>query len=136
MVGFIVVALGFGGYFTVRYINDAPERLMKAADDEYGRRNWDQARKLYEQLAREHPSFGTRIRPSSDGCSRSRWLRAEHDLDRVRVAAVDRGLHSFAVRLERELVRDDDVGREQPGREHVDRTVDRVTVGPTREPRR
>ena len=29
---------------------------MKAADDEYGRRNWDQARKLYEQLAREHPS--------------------------------------------------------------------------------
>ena len=56
MVAFIVVALGFGGYFTVRYINDAPERLMKAADDEYGRRNWDQARKLYEQLAREHPS--------------------------------------------------------------------------------
>jgi hypothetical protein len=56
MVAFIVVALGFGGYFTVRYINDAPERLMNAADDEYGRRNWDQARKLYEQLAREHPS--------------------------------------------------------------------------------
>ena len=24
MVAFIVVALGFGGYFTVRYINDAP----------------------------------------------------------------------------------------------------------------
>src|SRR4051794_20516405 len=56
MVAFIVVALGFGGYFTVRYINDAPERLMKAANDEYKGRNWDQARKLYEQLAREHPS--------------------------------------------------------------------------------
>jgi len=56
MVAFIVVAGGFGAYFTVRYVNDAPERLMKAADEEYDKRNWDQARKLFEQLAREHPS--------------------------------------------------------------------------------
>jgi outer membrane protein assembly factor BamB len=56
MIAFIAVALGSGGYFLIRYINEAPERLMKAGKEEYERRNWDQARKQFDTLVREHPS--------------------------------------------------------------------------------
>lgn len=54
MLAFIVVSLGSGGYFLVRYINDAPERLMKAGKDEYDKRNWDQARRLFDTLVKDH----------------------------------------------------------------------------------
>jgi PQQ-like domain len=56
MLAFIVVALGSGGYFLIRFINEAPERLMAAGKEEYFRGNWDQARKRFDTLVREHPS--------------------------------------------------------------------------------
>ena len=56
MIAFIAVALGSGGYFLVRYINDAPERLMTAGKADYEHGNWDQARRQFDTLVREHPS--------------------------------------------------------------------------------
>jgi predicted Zn finger-like uncharacterized protein len=71
MVAFIVVALGSGGYFLIRYINEAPERLMTAGKDELTRRNWDQAHKQFDTLVRDYPSH--RLAPEaaflSDLCS-------------------------------------------------------------------
>lgn len=56
MVAFIAVALGAGGYFLVRFINAAPERLMAAGKADYEKRNWDQARRQFDKLAEDHPS--------------------------------------------------------------------------------
>jgi outer membrane protein assembly factor BamB len=56
MIAFSLTALGAGGYFLLKYINEAPQRLHDAAEKEYAANNFDQARKLYAELAREHPS--------------------------------------------------------------------------------
>jgi len=55
MTAFIVAALASGGYFLVKYINDAPERLFKAANEDYEAKRFDQARNLFEKFVREYP---------------------------------------------------------------------------------
>ncbi len=55
MTAFIVAALASGGYFMVKYINDAPERLFKAANEDYEAKRYDQARNLFEKFVREYP---------------------------------------------------------------------------------
>ena len=55
MTAFIVAALCSGGYFLVKYINDAPERLFKAANEDYEAKRFDQSRNLFEKFVREYP---------------------------------------------------------------------------------
>lgn len=56
MVAFVVLALGVGGFFLVRYINDAPERLLAAGRKDYEAANYDQARRVFDQLVTEYPT--------------------------------------------------------------------------------
>jgi TolA-binding protein len=56
MVLFILGSIGVGGVYLKRYMDLAPDRLYQTATDEYTASHFDQARKLFEQLAREYPS--------------------------------------------------------------------------------
>jgi outer membrane protein assembly factor BamB len=55
LILFVIGGLGTSGFFVWRYINTAPERLNEAAQAEYDKNNFEQARGLYEKLAKEHP---------------------------------------------------------------------------------
>jgi predicted Zn finger-like uncharacterized protein len=55
LIAFVLAGLGAGGFFLVRYVNEAPIRMMAAGKAEYEAGNWAQARKLFDDIAREHP---------------------------------------------------------------------------------
>lgn len=58
LVGLIAFTIGsvvLGGIFFKRYLDLAPERLYAAGKKEYDENHFDQARKLFEQINKDHP---------------------------------------------------------------------------------
>jgi PQQ-like domain len=51
----IVGGVGIGGFLLMRHMQRAPERLYEQAKKEYDANNYEPARKLYEELARDYP---------------------------------------------------------------------------------
>lgn len=56
LIAFVLAGLGVGGFFLVRYINLAPERLNAAARADYEARNYKPALDKYEEFLRDHPN--------------------------------------------------------------------------------
>ena len=56
LILFVLGALGGGGYWLKRYLDDAPERIFAQAHKEYDENHPAQAGKLFEELARDYPS--------------------------------------------------------------------------------
>jgi hypothetical protein len=56
LIVFILGIVGAGGYFLKRYYEGAPERLYAQAKEEYDKQNYEPARKLFEELAKEYPN--------------------------------------------------------------------------------
>ena len=58
LVGLIVFTLGglaVGGFFLKRYMDFAPERLCAAGKKEYEDTHYEQARRLFDQIAKDYP---------------------------------------------------------------------------------
>jgi hypothetical protein len=56
LILFILVAIGSGGYIVYRLINDSPEQLMAAGKEDLKKGNWDQARRTFDRIIKDHPS--------------------------------------------------------------------------------
>ena len=54
LVAVIAGGLGLGGYFYNRHLEATPERLYTKAKKEYEAKNYEPARKLFDELATEH----------------------------------------------------------------------------------
>jgi len=57
MLAFVVVLLGAGAFFAIRYYGQASERLFDAASKSYEEGAYDQARAKFEQVVNEYPGY-------------------------------------------------------------------------------
>ncbi len=55
LLGIIIGGLGIGGYWLRSHLANEPERLYTKAKKEYDQKNYEPARKLFEELAKEYP---------------------------------------------------------------------------------
>lgn len=51
----IVGSVGFGGFMLKRHMDGEPERLYQQAKKDYDAKNYEPARKVFEELAKDHP---------------------------------------------------------------------------------
>lgn len=55
LVALLFGGLGAGGFYLKRYLDAAPDRLFAHAKKEYDAKNYEPARKLYDEFAKDHP---------------------------------------------------------------------------------
>lgn len=55
LLAVIIGGVGVGGFMLMRHMQREPERLYEQAKKEYEAKNYEPARKLFEELAKEHP---------------------------------------------------------------------------------